>query len=92
MPTLGFMLDAVPLHRGLDGLRILLVLELRRVHADDRQNITEPSFDRPELGQHVMAVDAAQRPEVQQHDATAKVIEAESPTARSDPEIGRAHV
>jgi hypothetical protein len=46
------------------------------VHADRHQHVGELFFQRPQLIQHMQAVDAAERPEIQQHDLAAQVLQA----------------
>ena len=65
--------DVVPLDRGRQRHRIRLVLELRRVHPDHDQLVGVLLLDLPELVEDVQAVDAAERPEVEQHEAAAEV-------------------
>ena len=77
--------DAVPLDRVGEGGRVLLVLELRRVHPDDDQDVGVPLLDRAQLVQDVQAVDAAERPEVQQDDLAAQVGEGEAPRSGVEP-------
>src|SRR5262249_53036480 len=60
-----------------DALGVLLVGELRRVYADDDQHAGVFRFEPGEVGEGVDAVDAAQRPEVEQDDAAAQVGELE---------------
>ena len=59
------MVHAVPLDGGGQRLRVRLVLELRRVHADDDEHVGVLLLQRPQLVEHVQAVDAAERPEVE---------------------------
>ena len=67
--------DAVPLDRGRQRVRVALVLELRRVHADDDEHVAVLLLQRPQLVEHVQAVDAAEGPEVEQDDLAAEVAE-----------------
>ena len=76
---------AVPLHRGGQRVRILLVLELRRVHPDHHQHVGVPLLDRPQLVEHVQAVDAAEGPEVEQYDPAAQVGQGQRPAAGVQP-------
>ena len=71
------MRHAVPLDGRRERVGILLVLELRRVHPDRHQYVAVPLLQRPQLVQHVQAVDAAERPEVQQHDLAAQLGQAQ---------------
>jgi hypothetical protein len=66
------VVDAVTLHRGLDGVRVGLVHELRRVDPDRHQHVGEPLLQLTQLVDHVQAVHAAERPEVEQHDLPAQ--------------------
>ena len=79
------MADRIPLDRRLDRGRVALVLELRGVDADDDELLGEPLLDRPQLVEDVQAVDAAERPEVEQHDATAQLGEGQVVTAGVEP-------
>ena len=76
---LGVVEDGVLHGVPLDGLgerhRVGLVHELRRVHADDDQLLGEPLLQRPQLVDDVQAVDAAEGPEVEQHEAAAQVAQ-----------------
>jgi hypothetical protein len=67
--------DLVPFHGGGQRHRICLVLELGRVHADGHQDVGVLLLEGAELIQHVQAVDAAEGPEVQQHDLAAQGLE-----------------
>ena len=71
------MVHAVALHRRDQGVRVGLVDELGRVDADDDQLIGVRLLDRAQLVEDVQAVDAAERPEVEQHEAAAQVAEVE---------------
>ena len=64
--------DLVALHGRGQSHRVSLVLELGRVHADRHQDIGVLLLEGAELVQDVQAVDAAERPEVQQHDLAAE--------------------
>ena len=69
------VVHAVPLDgRGQRG-RVLLVLELRRVHADDDEHVAVLLLQRAQLVEHVQAVDAAEGPKIEQNDLAAKVGE-----------------
>ena len=87
--------DLVPLDRGRQRRRVRLVLELRRVHPDHDQLVGVLLLDRPELVEHVQAVDAAERPEVEQHEAPAEVLDRVRPAGRVQPtapdELGGTH-
>ncbi len=67
--------DAVALNRRGDRRRIGLVLELRGMDAEDGEHVGVRRLERAELGQHMQAVGAARRPEVQQHEPTAQLRE-----------------
>ena len=79
------MVDAVPLDRGGERHRIGLVHELRRVDADDDEDVAVLLLQRPQLVQHVQAVDAAEGPEVHDQDATSEVGERVRLPARVEP-------
>ena len=76
---LGVVEDGVVHGVALDRLRqrhrVGLVHELRRVHADHDQLVGEPLLQRPQLVDDVQAVDAAEGPEVEQHEAAAQVAQ-----------------
>lgn len=65
--------DVVALDRGFECFRVTLVLELRGMDADHDQFVAELLLQRAELVDHVQAVDAAERPEVEQDDAAAQI-------------------
>ena len=67
------VVDAVPLDGGGEGGRVPLVLELRRVHADDDEGVAVFLLQRPQLVQDVQTVDAAEGPKVEHHDLAAQV-------------------
>ncbi len=67
------VVHAVPLDGRGQRRRVLLVLELRRVHADHDQDVAVLLFERAQLVQHVQAVDAAEGPEIEQDDLAAQV-------------------
>ena len=67
------MVHAVALHRRDQRVRVGLVHELRRVHADDDQLLGVLLLERPQLLQDVQAVDAAEGPEVEKHEAAAQL-------------------
>ncbi len=69
------VVHAVPLDRRAQRLRVGLVHELRRVHADHDQLLGVLLLDRPQLVEHVQAVDAAEGPEVQQHEPAAQLAD-----------------
>ena len=67
------MLDLVAHQDPLQVLRVLLVRELRRVHADHHELVGEALLERLQIAQHVHAVDAAVGPEVEDHDLAAQL-------------------
>ena len=69
------VVDAVPLHGGDQGVRVGLVDELGRVDADDDQLLGVLLLHRAQLVEDVQAVDAAERPEVEQDEATSEVAD-----------------
>ena len=82
-----------PCHGGVVGL----VRELRGVHADHHQAIPESLLERAQLLDDAKAVDAAERPEIEHHHATAKVAQRErmvrvDPAARRHEAPVREHV
>src|SRR5207245_1412667 len=60
--------DLVAQHRLSDVLRLLLVVELGRVHADDNDLVGIFLLDLGQVGERVDAVDAAEGPEVEDDD------------------------
>jgi hypothetical protein len=58
-------------------LVVFFVLELWRVDADHDEGVTETLFEGPELFENVEAVDAAERPEVQEDDLTPQGLQGE---------------
>ena len=87
--------DVVPLDRGRQRHRVRLVLELRRAHPDHDQLAGVLLLDLPELVEDVQAVDAAERPEVEQNEAPAEVLDRVRPAGRVQPtapdELGGTH-
>ena len=79
---------------ALDGrgqrVRVGLVHELRRVHADGHQHVGVLLLERAQLVQDVQAVDAAERPEVEQHDLAAQVGQGQVAAAGVEPAAGPA--
>ena len=69
--------DAMPGDRSRDRGVVRLVRELRGVHADDDQPVAETLLERPQLLHDAQAVDAAERPEIEQHDAPTKLTQRE---------------
>ena len=69
------VLDLVAQDRLADRLRVLLVLELGRVDADDDELVGILLLELGQVGQDVDAVDAAERPEVEQDDLALEVLE-----------------
>ena len=69
------MADAEALQRPADVVGAPLVVELGRVDADDDQHVGEPGLQALQIGQHVLAVDAAVGPEIEQHDLAAQLRE-----------------
>ncbi len=66
------VVHAVALHRAGQRHRVGLVRELRGVHPHGHQDVGEPLLERAQLVQDVQAVDAAEGPEVEQHDLAAQ--------------------
>jgi hypothetical protein len=50
------------------------MLKLWGVHTDHRQNVCELLFNRTQFSKNVVAVHAAQGPEVEQHDPAAQAL------------------
>jgi hypothetical protein len=80
--------DPEALDRPHDGLVIVLVGELGRMDADHEQVVAELPLEVAQLLEHVHAVDAGLREEVEQHDAPAQRCERER--ARGADEAARA--
>ena len=55
-------------HLAADVLGVAFGLELGRVHADDDQLVLVLLLELGQVGEDVVAVDAAEGPEIQQHD------------------------
>src|SRR4051794_17800916 len=79
------MLDLVALHGCRQRVRVGLVNELRRVHADDDQLPGVLVLQRTQLIEHVQAVHTAEGPEVEETEASAEVRERHIPTAGVQP-------
>ncbi|MCG3159745.1 MAG: hypothetical protein JMDDDDMK_00762 [Acidobacteria bacterium] len=71
------MLDLVAQDRLPNLLRALFVEELRRMHADDHKLIRIFRFELLQVGDDVHAVDAAVSPEIEQHDFSAQIAQAD---------------
>ena len=78
----------VALDRRDDRVVVGLVRELRRVDADHVEHVGEALLQQAQLVEDVQAVDAAERPEVEQQDAAAEVCQLERPAAGADPAAG----
>ena len=85
------------------GPRVGLVLELGRVNPNQDKGVGEPVFQRSQLIQDVQAVHATKGPEVENHDATTQIGQAQrvsagvQPTTADqlgspNPDPGQAHV
>jgi hypothetical protein len=89
------VLDAVAFDGRGEGLRVALVLELRGVDADDDEGVAVLRFEGSELVEDVEAIDAAEGPEVNDHDFAAQALEVEPLAAGVEPaaafEPGGAH-
>ena len=79
------VIDLVALDRGHHGLVVALVLELRRVHADDGEHVVKARLQRSQLVQDVQAVDAAERPKVSDHKGPTEVGEPQRATTGVEP-------
>ena len=71
------MADFVAQDGLADAFGVLLVFELGRVDADDDQFVGILLLQLGQVGQNVHAVDAAQRPEIEQDDLAAEVLQTE---------------
>ena len=69
------VVDGVALDGGDQRVRVGLVDELRRVDADDDQLLGVLLLHRAQLVEDVQAVDAAERPEVEQDEAASEVAD-----------------
>src|SRR3546814_8537941 len=88
------MVHRVALDRSPERVRIGLVHELRRVRPDHDQLVGELLLYRAQLVEDVQAVDAAEGPEVEQHEASAELAQGQraggvEPAAAA--ELGGAH-
>ncbi len=91
------MLDGVALDGVEDGPVLGLVSELRRVHADDHDGVPVLGLKLAQLVQGVQAVDAAERPEVEDNDPAAQCgrVSSRPPVLIQPPRpasLGRGHV
>ena len=74
------MRHAVPPHRGEDVLAVLFGVELGRMHADHDQRIVPVALlEIVQDREHVHAVDAAVRPEIEHHHLPAQLLDRERP-------------
>ena len=71
--------DFVPQHGLADVLGFLLAVELGAVHADDDDLVGVLLFELGQVGQRVDAVDAAERPEVEQDDLPLQILHRDRP-------------
>lgn len=67
---------------------VRIVREFRRVHADDDEHVPVAVVQRAQLLEDMQAVDAAERPEVEQYDLAAEIRPGESGTAGVEPATG----
>ena len=81
------MHDPVAGDRALDRGMVELVRELRGVHADDHQPVSESLLEIAQLLDDAEAVDAAERPEIEDHNASAQVAQRQW-RVRVDPSTG----
>lgn len=79
------MVHPVPLDGGGQGVRVLLVLELWRVHPDHDEDVRVLLLKRAQFVQYVQAVDAAEGPEVGNYDLASKVGEGQFPPTGVQP-------
>ena len=79
------VLHLVALNRLVDGFDGALEFELRRVHADHHELVVILFFNFAQFIQNVQAVDAAERPEVQQNDLAAQILQRKVFAASVDP-------
>jgi hypothetical protein len=75
----------VALDRRGERDRVRLVHELRGVHADDHEDVAVLLLERAQLVEDVQAVDAAERPEVEDHDLAAELREGHVAAAGVEP-------
>ena len=69
------MFDLVANDGSANVFRILFVRELRRMHADDDDVARVFVLEELQIGQDVHAVDAAIRPEIEEHDLAAEILQ-----------------
>ena len=69
------MLDLIAENGFADTFGIFLILELRRMDADDDQFVGVFLFEIGQLRQGVHAVNAAERPEIEEDDLAAQVLQ-----------------
>ena len=79
------MRDPEPRRRVRDARGLAFGDELPAVHADDEQLARESALQLLQVRHDVQAVDAALRPEVEQHDAAAQIGERQRATAGVEP-------
>ncbi|MNI54223.1 hypothetical protein D3C73_1091100 [compost metagenome] len=78
-------MNFVAFHGRCQCNRIRFVFELGRMHADRHQHVRVLFLKGAQLVQHVQAVDAAEGPEVEQHDLAAQGLEVQGFPARVEP-------
>ena len=89
-----WVMDAMTAHRAPHGRVVGLVGELRRVHTDHHQAVAETLFQRTQLLDDVQAVDAAERPEVEQDHPAAQPGDGQRPVGvepAGAAQLGSAH-
>ena len=69
------MFDVVAVYGCGKRYRVCLMLEFGAVHAHGDEHIREFFFEGAQLVEHVQAVNAAQGPEVEDHDFAAKSLQ-----------------
>ena len=77
--------DLVAVHRRSEGVRVRLVLELGGMHTHGHEHVRVLLLERAQLVQHVQAVDAAEGPEVQDHDLAPQRLQVQRLAAGVEP-------
>jgi hypothetical protein len=72
----NWMAHGVALDSGGERFGVGLMLELGRVNPNEDKGIGEPGLQRAQLIQDVQTVDAAERPEVEDHNTPAQIGQA----------------
>ncbi len=83
------MLEPVAKNDLADVVGIALVVEFRRMHTDHDEFVGELRFQSFEVGNDVDAVDASVRPEIEDHDLAAQLLEGQGTVGIQPIEPGR---